>query len=161
MQDRSHKLLFLGASALMCAASMLGSQAGPWLLVDDNAFPAVSFSPLHRTQFASDTGLIRDSHARPVFIRVANVETRGSTATIVPNGASCPAANAARMITPGSAPPTASAPQPPLQSDAALGTGSSCPPARADARTDVVQGGSPATPKPLTANNLPERRPQP
>jgi len=151
MQDHSHKLLFLGASALMCSAAMFGAQAGPGLPVDNNSFPAVT-----------DAGLLSDTGARPAVLRVVNVETRGGTATIVPNGTSCPAANAAKLVAP-SGTPSAAAPrsQPPLQSDAVLGTGSSCPPVRADARTDVSQGISPATPKPLAANSLPARPRQP
>ena len=161
MHDHSHKLLFLGASALMCAAGLYASQAGPWLAIDDSLAPAASFSPIHRTQFASDASARGVSDARQVFLPVANVETHANTATIMPNGTSCPAANAARLVTPdGALPAGAPPPRPPLQTDAALGTGSSCPPARADARTapDSIAGStgmSPATPKPLAAAGLP------
>lgn len=37
MQDRSHKLLFLGLSALMSAACFYGSQTGPTLLIGNDA----------------------------------------------------------------------------------------------------------------------------
>jgi hypothetical protein len=39
MQDRSHKLLFLGLTALMSAAAFYGSEAGPTLLVGKDAMP--------------------------------------------------------------------------------------------------------------------------
>jgi hypothetical protein len=153
MQDHSHKMLFLGASALMCAAAMFGSQAGPWLLVNEQGAPV---------QFASDTGLRSDADGGSVFLPVADVQNHRSTATIVPNGTSCPAGNAARLISPAGVPPTGTpTPQPPLQSGATLGTGSSCPPPRADGRTDVSQDISEATPKLLAGNNLPARPPRP
>ena len=39
MQDRSHKLLFLGLSGLMSAACFYGAQNGPTLLVGNDAMP--------------------------------------------------------------------------------------------------------------------------
>ena len=39
MQDRSHKLLFLGLSGLMSAACFYGAQTGPTLLVGNDAMP--------------------------------------------------------------------------------------------------------------------------
>lgn len=42
MQDRSHKFLFLGLTALMSAACFYGSQTGPTLLVGDDARPSIA-----------------------------------------------------------------------------------------------------------------------
>jgi hypothetical protein len=39
MQDRSHKLLFLGLTALMSAAAFYGSEAGPTLLIGNDVTP--------------------------------------------------------------------------------------------------------------------------
>ena len=39
MQDRSHKLLFLGLTALMSAAAFYGSEAGPTLLIGSDVPP--------------------------------------------------------------------------------------------------------------------------
>ena len=39
MQDRSHKLLFLGLTALMSAAAFYGSQAGPTFLIGTDVPP--------------------------------------------------------------------------------------------------------------------------
>jgi hypothetical protein len=40
MQDRSHKLLFLGLTALMSAAAFYGSEAGPTLMIGNDVPPA-------------------------------------------------------------------------------------------------------------------------
>jgi hypothetical protein len=39
MQDRSHKLLFLGLTALMSAAAFYGSEAGPTFLIGGDVPP--------------------------------------------------------------------------------------------------------------------------
>lgn len=39
MQDRSHKLLFLGLTALMSAAAFYGSETGPTLLIGRDVPP--------------------------------------------------------------------------------------------------------------------------
>ena len=47
MQDRSHKLVFLGLTALMSAVAFYGSETGPTLLIGKDVPPAASagFAP--------------------------------------------------------------------------------------------------------------------
>jgi hypothetical protein len=44
MQDHSHKLLFLGLTALMSAAAFYGSEAGPTLLIGNDAATPLAVS---------------------------------------------------------------------------------------------------------------------
>lgn len=61
MQDRSHKLLFFGLTALMSAAAFYGSEAGPTLLIGNDVpppaagavfTPGVEHAPLDRTHLS-------------------------------------------------------------------------------------------------------------
>ena len=42
MQDRSHKLVFLGLTALMSAAAFYGSETGPTLLIGKDVPPSAA-----------------------------------------------------------------------------------------------------------------------
>jgi|SRR5882672_3694796 len=42
MRDRSHKLVFLGLTALMSAAAVYGSETGPTLLISKDVPPSVA-----------------------------------------------------------------------------------------------------------------------
>lgn len=54
MQDHSHRLLFLGLTGLMSAAALYGSEAGPTLLMgNDAARPALSESFTRNEELAS------------------------------------------------------------------------------------------------------------
>ena len=65
MQDRSHKLLFLGLTGLMSAAAFYGSQAGPTLLVgNDAAPPAVSAAVTARDEDPIVVKLATDGDCR-------------------------------------------------------------------------------------------------
>ena len=60
MQDRSHKLLFLGLTALMSAAAFYGSEAGPTLLIGNDVPPVVAgagFTPRDEGAPLDRTGL--------------------------------------------------------------------------------------------------------
>jgi hypothetical protein len=142
VQDRSHKLFFLTATAFMCAASIYGSQAGPTMLLaddqpslvsaHDNA-PVGTHGMVELAMFAKSesTGhdALTDEHSAPQ-----------GTATVVPNPASCPA-NGKALVSPptvnsaiGSLTPIEKSLSPSQTlSDAAIGTGSRCPPLRQDA----------------------------
>ena len=148
MQDHSHRFLFLSATALMCAAVVYGSRAGPTLLLPDVAMqfavaktPTVSSdghgavqSVSFRTSETATSETARQTSANPPVDEAA----QPGTASVVPNDASCPAADAAALVSPPSvnAAVVSSTPiertAPPRQglTGAALGTGSSCPPGR-------------------------------
>jgi hypothetical protein len=150
MQDHSHKLLFLALTGAMCAASLYGSQAGPSLFLSDTV-PEVTVA---ESSIASGG---RHGFAHAVAFRTAqtgsqNEETstdevatpsaatavpKPSTASVVPNKSSCPAADAGALVSPptvngaiGSPTPLETARSAQIATDAVLGTGSSCPPAR-------------------------------
>jgi hypothetical protein len=143
MQDQSHRLFFLAATAAMCAASLYGSQAGPMLFLP-GARPGLAVSRADITPAAVGQGLARavnflasaDSHNQSGEAPTAE-ETLRNTATIVPNKTSClpnggalvspPAVNSAIGNVGGAAARPAQIP-----TDAVLGTGSSCPPARGE-----------------------------
>ena len=50
MQDRSHKLVFLGLTALMSAAAFYGSEIGPTLLITNDGFPPASLNQIDPVQ---------------------------------------------------------------------------------------------------------------
>lgn len=144
MQDHSHKFFFLAATGLMCAATMYGSEAWPsFLLPEDRVETSIAESP--DSAAGRSLGL-----AQAVSFRTSDTLPREettpiiaasppSTATVVPNRTSCPA-DADALLSPPSvngaiaSPTPAERPAPPTQAltGAALGTGSSCPPARPD-----------------------------
>jgi hypothetical protein len=130
MHDHSHKLLFLTATALMCAIAMYGSQTGPARL--SATAQATSFTP---DALASTNEPIASEE--PGFL--ANEVPPPSTATVLPNGVSCPAANVGTLLSPpsvnetiGPPPPAKPLPRAEAQTGAVLGTGTACPPAAGD-----------------------------
>ena len=151
MQDHSHRFLFLSATAMMCAAAVYGSQAGPTLLLPDRPTPAIAQSPFVASSethgAAQSVGFVhavgfRTSQTAPQTDADPPVNERAepSTASVVPNDASCPAANAAALLSPPTVNSAIGSPTPiertalPRQglTGAALGTGSSCPPGHDD-----------------------------
>jgi hypothetical protein len=143
MQDHSHRFLFLSATALMCAAVVYGSRAGPTLLLPD----APPQSAVAKTPTVS-----RDAHGAVQSVSFRTSETapqtnanppvdeaaQPGTASVVPNDASCPASDAAALVSPPSVNAVIGS-QTPIKrtalsrqglTGAALGTGSSCPPGR-------------------------------
>ena len=139
MQDHSHRFLFLAATGVMCAISVYASQAGPTLLLPDR-FGASTAPVSEETDSASLRQPIRfqklESESQTADVAPAN-QTE-SSASVVPNDASCPAANAAALVSPPTVNTVIGSPTPiertalPRQGLAgpALGTGSSCPPRR-------------------------------
>jgi hypothetical protein len=147
VQDHSHKLLFIGGAALMCAASLYASQTMPALLgPTEETSASVPAGPELRDFRSGSPGqniaFLSAEANRPNIATSADTADKAprSTATVLPNGTSCPSADLGALTSPPAqrpveAPPLAAAPpQPPLQSGAALGTGSSCPPQRSDTR---------------------------
>lgn len=151
MQDHSHRLLFLGATGLMCAAAVYGSQAGPALLLPpDRSASSIEtlFEPWTETQGivrqvsfqTSETAAQTDANLPP------DAAQQPGTASVVPNNTSCPAADAAALVSPPSVNGVIGSPTPlektalPRQglAGASLGTGSSCPPARGDALVQKI-----------------------
>jgi hypothetical protein len=144
MQDHSHRFLFLGATAIMCAVAVYGSQAGPAMLLPEDR-PASTIAqapfvasteahgPLRRVSFRTSESAPQTHTDSPL-----DEAAQPGTASVVPNDASCPAADAAALISPPSVGGAIGSPTPiertvlPRQglTGAALGTGSSCPPAR-------------------------------
>jgi hypothetical protein len=141
--DHSHRFLFLGATAVMCAAVVYGSQAGPALLLpEDRPGSSIAQAP-----FVASTEVLgalrsvsfRTSESAPQTHADSPLDeaAQPGTASVVPNNASCPAADAAALISPPSV-NGAIGSQTPIErsvlprqglTGAALGTGSSCPPA--------------------------------
>ena len=154
MQDHSHRLLFLAATGLMCAVTVYGSQAGPGLLLPDSssAMTAQFDEPIKGSSSARLSQAISfqtlQSSDQTEDTTTANEKGERSTASVVPNDASCPAANAAALVSPPSVNSVIGSPTPiektalPRQglTGTALGTGSSCPP-----RHDVQTPNLPST----------------
>jgi hypothetical protein len=157
MQDRSHRFLFLSATAIMCAAAVYGSQAGPTLLLPDRPMPAIVQTPFAASSethgAAQSVGFVHAVGFRTSEIASqtdpdspGNERAEPSTASVVPNDASCPAANAAALVSPPTVNSAIGSPTPiertvlPRQglTGAALGTGSSCPPGRDDGALQKV-----------------------
>jgi hypothetical protein len=144
MQDHSHRFLFLSATALMCAALVYGSRAGPTLLLPDVPPPQSAIAKPPTVSSAAHGAVrsvsFRTSEAAPQTNGNSPVDeaTQPGTASVVPNDASCPAADAAALVSPPSVNAGIGSPTPiertalPRQglTGAALGTGSSCPPGR-------------------------------
>jgi len=153
MQDTSNRLLFLALTGAMCAAAMYGSEAGPVLFAT-----AASVQPAHAE--APDAAPI--VFTAPMPDRKQSEPSRQSppthdlgTATVVPNGTSCPGPAARALVSPPAAGPKPAAGQsmskftaPPSQ-PASPGTGSGCPPTQADAGAVVAPELPPAvSPRP-------------
>ena len=60
MQDHSHKLLFLGATALMCVAALYAAQVGPTLFAGSQGSAAAAVSRA-----------VERAEARPNLVRAA------------------------------------------------------------------------------------------
>lgn len=139
VQDRSHKLFFLTATAFMCAASIYGSQAGPTMLLSEDGpnFRSAELVPAGMPPLAQ---LAIFTMSGPEDTpREGNSAPQG-TATIIPNATSCPVDGRALVSPPsvnsaiGSRTPIEKTLSPSQAlSDAAIGTGSSCPSPRLDA----------------------------
>jgi len=125
MIDQSHKWIFFTATALMCAVSFAGAQLAQAEAPD----PMASFGAPRQLSLPPGFSAYGESKDAPV-----------NTASIVPNGRSCPSVNTAAILTPSgtelSAPATRGI-------GAALGTGSGCLPTRPD-----VAAGPLAPPEP-------------
>jgi len=140
MQDHSHRLLFLGATGLMCAAAIYASQAVPALLApSDTTAATMPFETSSETQSAvSEVSFTPSPSASPTEENVANESEQQGSASVVPNNRSCPAADVAALVSPPSVNGAIGSPTPlenntlPRQglTGTALGTGSGCPPAR-------------------------------
>jgi hypothetical protein len=144
MQDHSHRFLFLAATGLMCAMSVYGSQAGPTLLLPERFNAATA----DETSSSAPSAILAATHAQPIVFRTAEADaatedvarseeqTEHSSASVVPNDASCPADDAAALVSPPSVNGAIGSPTPiekaalPREglTGATLGTGSSCPP---------------------------------
>jgi len=157
MQDHFHRFLFLAATGAMCAVISYGSRTVPNLLLSDGragAGTAISTTAFVRAaNFApSETPSAADEPA-------ANSVPR-PTATIVPNRTSCPDAGANALLSPPAINGVMGKPTPAERgasatrpiTDAALGTGSSCP----IASQGEISARSPASsadiPHPIVAN---------
>ena len=115
MIDHSHKWIFFTATALMCAVSFAGTQLAQAEASDP--FPAALGAP-------------RQLSLPPGFSAYPEIkETPVNTASIVPNGRSCPAARLAEVLTPSGTQPSAPAAR---GIGPTLGTGSGCLPTRPD-----------------------------
>jgi len=142
VQDHSHKLLFMAATGGMCAVVLFGSQAATSLLFPDSDLRTADiFTP------AAYVGLPADEAIRSEKGRSSPSDKAG--ASVLPNSAGCPAADA--LVAPPPVndrigrEPDGVAPSTPAQAhtNAILGTGSACPPLRADAakpRTAPLSG---------------------
>jgi len=144
VQDHSHKLLFMAATGAMCAIVVFGSQAATSLLFPGSELgTAEIFSPAVYVGLPADEA-IRSEKGRS--------SSNKAGASVLPNSASCPAADA--LVAPPAVndrigrEPDGVAPSTPAQAhtNAILGTGSACPPLRADAakpRTAPLPGLAP------------------
>jgi hypothetical protein len=165
MQDQSHKALFVGISALMCAVCLYGSEAVRALLEPDDGTPMVSTPGMRDFKPAGDAVLAMDQGSTRNARSDIRKDTSPSTATVLPNGSSCPAANLGTAVSPAAqgpaiAPaPGIAPPSPPLQTGSAVGTGSSCPPQRNDARVVPPTPVPGKTSNPLAANAPPGASP--
>jgi hypothetical protein len=143
MQGNSHRLLFLGATAIMCAVALYGSQAGPTLLLPPDKSASRNETPF--ADWKEEHGTLRhvkfettDAAQTGVNSSALEEAPMPGAVSVVPNGTSCPAADAAALVSPPSVNAAIGSPTPiektalPRQGlvGAALGTGSSCPPAR-------------------------------
>jgi hypothetical protein len=139
MQDHSHKFLFLGVTAVMCAAAVYGSEAGPALLLPaDKPISSLEapFAVPTGTQGGVQAVSFRTSEAPPsqATPQLDEAQQRGA-ASVMPNSDSCPAADAAALVAPPSVNGAIGSPTPlekaalPRQglTGPTLGTGSSCP----------------------------------
>jgi hypothetical protein len=156
MQDHSHKFIFLALTGAMCAASLYGSQAGPSLFLSDTR-PVFAVAealmtsggphgfahaaPFSQVGFTAEAAqLNEETPTDDVVPPTDTAVSKPSTATVVPNKSSCPAADASALVSPptvngaiGSPTPLeTAAPSAQIATDAVLGTGSSCPPVRHD-----------------------------
>jgi hypothetical protein len=137
MRDHSHRFLFLAATGLMCATTILGSQFGPSLLLPDNRSAApYAAAGVVGTQpgnaLIQTVNLSTPGSRSPGGESVVNKANPSGTASVVPNRNSCPAADAATLLSPPTANGAIGSPPPVEQNaapitDAELGTGSSCP----------------------------------
>jgi hypothetical protein len=163
VHDRSHKLLFAVGCASMCAALLYASQT----------MPALLGPPAQRAASVATGPELRDFHSGSADQSIAFVsaeENRGtspagagddrspSTATVLPNATSCPSADLGALAPRPVQPPVETAPvdagpaQAPMQSGAALGTGSGCPPQPSDARVAPAAPVTARPQEPLAAN---------
>ena len=141
MQDPSHRLLFLAGTGVMCALAMYASQAGPLFLLDEaTAAPGDRVLSVYDLRAIIPASFSAEPSAGE---RVAEggAQKPAGTASVVPNGTSCPAANAIALLSPPSVNSAIGKPKPgeitaaqlPTSTGTPLGAGSNCPPARADA----------------------------
>jgi len=89
MQDHSHKFLFLALTGVMSAAALYGSQAGPTLLMGNEAPPAAQALAVQNEVASSD---------RAVLTRGNEEWTCGETATDI--STLCPAKSKVSLSTP-------------------------------------------------------------
>jgi len=162
MQDHSHKLLFMAAAGAMCAMVFYDFQASRAFSVPEgespSAYGAPGAQPRSQLDDRAGTSLLPERTGESLLPDKAG-------ASVLPNSASCPAADA--LVSPPRVndaignEPAGIAPIAPAQTgrNANLGTGSACPPLRADAvkpgtvpglaTSGLPQGpGIPAAPKP-------------
>ena len=123
---------------------MIGAQWAPSLLLpDDRADVAVTMSSI-ATQ--PERGFVRAVNLETSPPRLHGDEARADaataapssgTASVVPNRVSCPAADAAALLSPLTVNGAVGSPTPAERpaADAVVGTGSSCPPARREGKT--------------------------
>lgn len=126
MIDQSHKWIFFTATALMCAISFAGTQ----LAQAEAQGPVASFGAPRQLSLPPGFSAYGESKDAPV-----------NTASIVPNGRSCPAPNVAEILTPSGTKPVAPASR---GIGSSLGTGSGCLPTRPDVAAVPVAPPEPA-----------------
>jgi len=135
MQDHFHKLLFKAASGAMCAMVFYSSQAASAFLVPGGEFPSAygASGAQPRSQLGDRAGasLLPERAGESLL-------PNKSGASVLPNSASCPEADA--LVSPprvneaiGNAPADLAPAPAQTDNNANLGTGSACPPLRADA----------------------------
>ena len=114
MIDQSHKWIFFTATALMCGLSFAGTRLAQAEAPD----PMTSFGAPRQLSLPPGFSAYPDSKDAPV-----------DSASIVPNGRSCPALNVAALLAPAGTKPVGPAAR---GVGSALGTGSGCLPTRPD-----------------------------
>jgi hypothetical protein len=157
MQDHSHRLLFLAATGAMCAVISYGSRTVPNLLLSDDR--AGTGATIATKAFVRAANFAPSEPPAAADEPAANSLPQ-STATVVPNRTSCPDAGANALLSPPAINGVMGKPTPAERSaaatrpitDAALGTGSSCP----IASQGEISARSPAPaadiPHPIVAN---------
>jgi len=114
MIDQSHKWIFFTATALMCGLSFAGTRLAQAEAPDS----MTSFGAPRQLSLPPGFSAYRDSKDAPI-----------DSASIVPNGRSCPAPNIAAILAPSGTKPVGPASR---GIGSALGTGSGCLPTRPD-----------------------------